>query len=92
MPCDKCDNKPSSSPLTTVRSVGTIKGGSEAKPSDQKNRRPKGATLNSLADFILRLHTWARDWSDQDTASELTAAMYDLAVVLKEEYDQRHGK
>lgn len=87
MPCD-C-NKSTSSPLTSAPRVGTMKGGSEAKPSDQKHRRPKGATAHSLKAVLARLHTWARDWSDsQDTASELTAALYDLSVVLKEEHDR----
>lgn len=93
MACENCNK----SPLTSPTTVGTMKGGSEAaRPSDHsKFRRPKGATANSLADFILRLHTFARDWSEValDADDRATSALLnELAVLLKEEYDLRHGK
>lgn len=91
MPCIECDKKN----LTSVPAKGTIKEGARGlAPSDMKHRRPQGATANSLADFILVLHTFARDWAEVATdADEHYAAglLNELVALLKKEYDSRHG-
>lgn len=91
MPCDECNKKS----LTSALPSGTVREGARsAAPSDRKNRRPQGATANSLADFILVLHSFARDWAEVATdADERYAAglLTELAALLKKEYDIRHG-
>lgn len=76
-------------------SCGEKKRGGASAASDQKTRRAAGPSAQSLRDFILRLHTFARDWSQvaSDDAQALCfAGMLDeLAEVLREEYDKRHG-
>jgi len=87
-------------PLTTSALVGTMKeGGEDTGPSRQKSRRPKGAPTKFSMDTLLRLHTYFRDYAqlmkseDFDlSAYEVLAMMaFELAELLKEEYDKRHG-
>lgn len=92
-------------PLTTAVRVGTMKEGGEGrspeqtmtcapKEPDTKFRRPEGPTASYLAELLLRLHTFARDWSqvaDDAEASLLSAFCDELAALTKEEYDRLHG-
>jgi len=81
--------------------VGTMKeGGEDQGPSRRKRRAPKGATKLStqdLSSLLLRLYTFARDQAqlakESDMSSyELHASfLFELAELLKEEYDKRHG-
>jgi len=73
---------------------GKEKGGGGVADPKMKYRRPKGVTADSLSDFILVLHTFVRDWSEVATDAEehMQAGMLqELASLLKEEYDKRHG-
>jgi len=77
---------------------GKEKGGAAPVGDAPKGRKAaKSAATYSLLDFILRLHTFARDWAQvcQDLESaeaHLLGGMLDeLAEVLKHEYDVRHG-
>lgn len=63
----------------------------------RKTRKAEGPSAASLNDFILRLHTFARDW--EQVAGDLESAegtllagfLNELAAVLQDEYDIRHG-
>jgi len=87
-------------PLTTEAPVGTMKeGGEDRRVRAEKKplKAPTGPTASSLNDFILRLHTFARDWEDVAYSLEsaegtlLAGFLNELAEVLKHEYDTRHG-
>jgi len=64
----------------------------------RKTRRAEGPQAASLNDFILRLHTFARDWQDVSLEADvagstlLAGLLNELAEVLRHEYDIRHGK
>jgi len=70
-------------------------GGPDIGGPRKTRRAPKSPATYSLNDFILRLHTFARDWSDvlaeEPSATALSAMLDELAAVLKDEYDTRHG-
>lgn len=82
--------------LDTSAASGNLKEGGEGRrPEPGKTRRATGPAANSLNDFILRLHSFARDWAEvSDDAGERAQAalLNELAALLKEEYDLRHGK
>lgn len=73
-------------------------GPAEAGGNPRKTRRAVGPTAQTLNDFILRLHSFVRDSAqlakESDMSSyELHASfLFELAELLKEEYDKRHGK
>ncbi len=84
--------------LTSAAPVGTMKEGAGGPPKEvgaRKTRRADGPQAASLNDFILALHTFAREWQqtvDDAEGSVILSAMLDeLAHMLKSEYDIRHG-
>jgi len=72
-------------------------GGPAKAGGSRKTRRAEGPQAASLNDFILRLHTFARDWAQvandlESAEGTLLAGFLDeLAAVLQDEYDIRHG-
>jgi len=89
------DSHLTETPATETMEEG---GGTASGGPRRKWRRPKGVTANSLSDLLLRLHTFARDQAqlakESDMSSyELHASfLFELAELLQEEYDKRHGK
>lgn len=73
-------------------------GGPAKDGGSRKTRRADGPQAASLNDFILRLHTFARDWEETSREADvagshlLSGMLNELAEVLKHEYDIRHGK
>lgn len=86
-------------PLTGHRLMGTTQEGGECPQgtSRKKHRRAVGPAAVSLQDFIMRLHTFVRDWSEVAAECDFDVRgcrglLDELACLLKEEYDIRHGK
>lgn len=85
--------------LTEAGWLGTMKEGAGGPRGggSRKTRRADGPQAASLNDFILRLHTFAREWeelsreADVAGSSLLSGMLNELAEVLKHEYDVRHG-
>lgn len=83
--------------------MGTIQGG-EGGPhrggSHPKQRRPKGVVAMSFSDFLLRLHVYLREYAQAMKSEDFELSAYEatallvaeLAELIKEEYDKRHGQ
>jgi len=85
--------------LTRYNPTGTMKEGGEPEASRLKSKRPKGPYANLSKDTLLRLHTYFRDYAcflkseecELSAYEALAMICFELAELLKEEYDKRHG-
>lgn len=72
--------------LTNPDAVGTMKEGGEDQGSEpskyKRGKRARGPAADRLKDFLLRLHTFARDQREWLTDPETSESAYEALIII----------